>query len=285
MLRSRSALPVVDSFGFKIWAGPVKRQQASHMHTDVEVNFVFNGEVEYFMAGRLQTLPARRFGLLWAGVPHQLTRTAPKTRMAWITLPIGWVMKWDLGDALVPRLLRGELVAERNSRSADARGELDERLIEQWLADESVRDPTLRRATLAEIQGRVQRLAAAAAGSPHPPKQPIGADAVQRISAYLAAHYADDISLADIAEQVDLHPNYVMNVFKEACGIGVWEYVLRLRIGHAQRLLLTTDAKITQIAYDCGFNSAGRFYTAFGRVCGQTPKEYRRTHAGEMAGV
>jgi len=231
------------------------------------------------MAGRRQRLGARRFAMLWAGVPHQLVEMSADARFAWITLPIGWVMKWDLGDALIQRLLGGELVAEPDAQ----RGELDEALIRQWLADVPNGSAALRRAALTEIQGRVQRLAASAPRKAGPAATVGGADAVQRISGFIASHYSDDLTIADIAASVGLHPNYAMNAFKEACGMSLWEYVLRLRIGHAQRLLLTSDAKITQIAYDCGFNSASRFYAAFARVCGQSPKEYRRAHAGDVA--
>lgn len=73
-----------------------------------------------------------------------------------------------------------------------------------------------------------------------------------------------------------MHPNYLIPLFKRNCGMGLWEYVQRLRISHAQRLLLMSDAKILDVAYDSGFASASRFYECFNRLCGQTPKDYRR---------
>ena len=75
-----------------------------------------------------------------------------------------------------------------------------------------------------------------------------------------------------------MHPNYLMQLFKRNCGMGLWEYVQRLRISHAQRLLLMSDAKILDVAYDSGFASASRFYESFNRLCVQTPKDYRRRY-------
>jgi AraC family transcriptional regulator, melibiose operon regulatory protein len=74
---------------------------------------------------------------------------------------------------------------------------------------------------------------------------------------------------------VGLNPNYAMTVFREGCGLSLWEYVTRLRISHAQRLLLTTDWTMERVALDCGFGSSSRFFAAFRRICGMTPRQYR----------
>jgi transcriptional regulator GlxA family with amidase domain len=53
------------------------------------------------------------------------------------------------------------------------------------------------------------------------------------------------------------------------------DYLTRIRISMAQRLLVTTDLKISEVACQSGFNTVCRFYIAFRQLCGQTPRKYR----------
>jgi hypothetical protein len=64
-------------------------------------------------------------------------------------------------------------------------------------------------------------------------------------------------------------------VFKSVFGMSIVEYITRHRVSHAQRLLVLTEAGVLDIALEAGFGSASQFYTAFERLCGQTPSEYR----------
>jgi len=59
----------------------------------------------------------------------------------------------------------------------------------------------------------------------------------------------------------------------------VWEYLTRLRVSHAQRLLITTDLKVLDIAMESGFASVAPFYAAFAaHTPGLRPLDYRRQH-------
>jgi AraC-like DNA-binding protein len=53
--------------------------------------------------------------------------------------------------------------------------------------------------------------------------------------------------------------------------------VLRLRVNHAQRLLLSTTRTISSVALESGFGSSGRLYAAFAKLVGQTPSAYRKS--------
>ncbi len=57
----------------------------------------------------------------------------------------------------------------------------------------------------------------------------------------------------------------------------IGEYIAKLRISHAQKLLLTTKMSISEIAYLCGFNSAARFNVAFKQRTECTPYVYRNS--------
>jgi AraC-like DNA-binding protein len=54
------------------------------------------------------------------------------------------------------------------------------------------------------------------------------------------------------------------------------DYVIQYRIAQAQRLLLTTDDNILDIAMQTGFGSSSNFYVTFKKLCGQSPGAYRQ---------
>lgn len=58
------------------------------------------------------------------------------------------------------------------------------------------------------------------------------------------------------------------------------EYILQERISQAQRKLISTDSSISDICYECGFNSINRFNAAFKRINKCTPREYRKNFSG-----
>jgi len=64
-------------------------------------------------------------------------------------------------------------------------------------------------------------------------------------------------------------------MFKKATGLHFTEYVSRVRIEKARNLLLNPNLRISEIAYDVGFQSLTHFNRVFKRVIGQSPTEYR----------
>jgi AraC-like DNA-binding protein len=103
---------------------------------------------------------------------------------------------------------------------------------------------------------------------------------VEAIAAFIAQHYREAIAMPQIAAAAELHPKYAMTLFRRHCGMTVGEYLTQQRLSQAQRLLVTTDAKIVDIAYGSGFGSVSRFYAVFERTCGQSPRAYRLSLRG-----
>ncbi|MCU0718670.1 MAG: helix-turn-helix domain-containing protein [Pirellula sp.] len=59
-------------------------------------------------------------------------------------------------------------------------------------------------------------------------------------------------------------------------------FVVQHRLSHAQRLLVTTEDSILNIATESGFQSLSRFNEAFKEACGCSPREYRKLHRPKM---
>ena len=68
-----------------------------------------------------------------------------------------------------------------------------------------------------------------------------------------------------------------MKLFKESTGQSFNEYLVSYRMMIAQKRLGTTDDRIIDIAFDCGFSDAAYFATAFKKFCGMTPLQYRKS--------
>ena len=277
--RNNARLDTYYQMDIAAWKAIPGIMPVAHVHTDLEVNYLLRGALCYFMGGRFQVLEPGRLTVFWAGMPHRLVEVRDNPEYICMTLPLAWFLQWDIAEPFTQRLLRGELVQEPELSSPVAA--MDRARLELWAADLVQPSPEMRKSVSLEVESRFRRLAAQLEIAPASRPQPIRghtaqAKIIEEISRYISEHYRDIESIAEIAEAVGLHPNYAMQIFKQGCGLTLWEYVIRLRISHAQRLLMTTDFKIQRIADECGFYSLNRFYDAFRRVCGRTPSEFRK---------
>lgn len=81
-----------------------------------------------------------------------------------------------------------------------------------------------------------------------------------------------------IAQAVGLHPNYAMTLFRKTFATTMIEFLLRHRLSHAQRFLVTTDEPILNVGAAAGFQSLSRFNEFFRKTCGCPPRGYCKTH-------
>ncbi|MEZ4644970.1 MAG: response regulator [Chloroflexota bacterium] len=103
-------------------------------------------------------------------------------------------------------------------------------------------------------------------------------DAVQQALSYLQGNYRrGDISLQEVADEVNLSQSHLSAQFKTAVGMSYVKYLTLLRVNEAKRLLRTTDQSVTSIAEAVGYPNATNFYRHFQRRVGMTPAAYRET--------
>jgi transcriptional regulator GlxA family with amidase domain len=98
---------------------------------------------------------------------------------------------------------------------------------------------------------------------------------IQPVLAYAAAHLDEDVSLAALARQAGLSAFHLQRIFSAATGETPKQLTLRLRLGRAAVMLLTSDDSILDVALSCGFQSHEAFIRAFRRRFGMTPSAYR----------
>jgi AraC family transcriptional regulator, melibiose operon regulatory protein len=252
-------------------------------HNEVELNLLEAGWLTYLLGGRKVRLEAGRLGVFWAAIPHQVIGFARETRYFVATIPFAWFLQFKLPDSLMQPLLRGEVLSEPEP----GRTRSDSDLFARWEADLRQPSEEMRQIVMLEVEARLLRLAAvlapvrretAVVRRRHAALHDGGLNKVEQMACLIARRYTERLAVSDIARAVGLHPNYSMNLFKEAFGTTLIDYLTHHRISHAQRLLATTDMKIVEVALSSGFNSISRFNEAFRRSCGHSPREYRRQH-------
>lgn len=101
-------------------------------------------------------------------------------------------------------------------------------------------------------------------------------DVFNRIFLYIEDHLTEKLTVEEIAGQVYLSPTYLQFVFKDNFGIPLAEYVRSQKLKRALELLYNTEKRISDIAYDCGFEHESSFIRSFKREFGMTPGEARR---------
>lgn len=108
-------------------------------------------------------------------------------------------------------------------------------------------------------------------------RQPRPRDArLEELRRYLDSHFADPLTLASLAQQVCVTPEYLCRAFKEYTGKSVFDYLLNRRIQEAMILLRSGDDKVSNIAMECGFNDLSYFSRKFKATVGRSPAAYRQ---------
>ena len=105
---------------------------------------------------------------------------------------------------------------------------------------------------------------------------------VRRARAYIVGHQADPIDLNEVAKAMHVSTFYFCKMFKKATGLTFTEYLGRVRIERAKTQLLNPNRRVSEIAYDVGFQSLTHFNRLFRQVAGQSPTKFRLSKAAKQ---
>lgn len=101
----------------------------------------------------------------------------------------------------------------------------------------------------------------------------------KEIISYLHEHFAEKISLEQVAKNLYLSPFYISKVFKEEIGETPINYLIKIRLENAKDLLLNKkDLSIKEISSIVGYDDAYHFSKSFKKYYGLSPAEYKKTH-------
>ena len=98
---------------------------------------------------------------------------------------------------------------------------------------------------------------------------------VQKAREYIDKHKHEELSLAAVAAAAGASVFHFCKVFHKSTGLKFTDYVARVRVEEARTQLLNPNRRISEVAYDVGFQSLTQFNRTFKRVYGQSPSEFR----------
>jgi AraC-like DNA-binding protein/ligand-binding sensor protein len=101
--------------------------------------------------------------------------------------------------------------------------------------------------------------------------------AVTRAKQFIARNQDNAICLATVAKAVNTSTFYFCKLFKRATSLTFTDYLARVRIEKAKTLLLDRNRRLSEVAYDVGFQSLTHFNRVFRKIVGASPSSYRRS--------
>jgi AraC-like DNA-binding protein/ligand-binding sensor protein len=99
--------------------------------------------------------------------------------------------------------------------------------------------------------------------------------AIARARQFIYENQGEELSLGQVARAVNTSIFYFCKMFHKSTGLNFTDYVSRIRVEKATNLLLNRNLRVSEIAYEVGFQSLTHFNRVFKKIKGQSPTDYR----------
>lgn len=103
---------------------------------------------------------------------------------------------------------------------------------------------------------------------------------IQTCIQYLHQHFRENPPLPQTASIVSLSPNYFAHRFHEEMGLTYTEYLTKLKLEQAKKLLLSSSLSVTEVCFSSGFTSISNFMKVFKKDTGCSPRQYMQSRQG-----
>jgi AraC-like DNA-binding protein len=101
-------------------------------------------------------------------------------------------------------------------------------------------------------------------------------DIIDSALIYISEHYLSPVNLQSIAQALNTSPFHLSRMFSLRIGTRIDQHINELRINFADHLLECSEKSITQIAFECGFETLRTFNRVYKLMKGTTPREYKK---------
>ena len=98
---------------------------------------------------------------------------------------------------------------------------------------------------------------------------------MEKAKDYIRQNFQKDLTLDEVSKIVDISPYYFSKLFKQETGENFIEYLTKIRMKHAEKLLLDPSYSIKEICVMSGYGDPNYFSRIFKKYEGVTPSEYR----------
>lgn len=101
------------------------------------------------------------------------------------------------------------------------------------------------------------------------------APAIVRARDYIEDNHMEEMSLDEVAKAVNMSAFYFCKMFKKSTGMTFTDYLARVRVEKVKNLLLNPHKRISEAAFEAGFQSLSQFNRVFRKIAGEAPTAYR----------
>lgn len=231
-----------------------------HLHKDLEFILALSGEIQVLVNGRSETLRAGQLALVLSNQIHGFT-TPAHSRVLVVNFSVGYVGSFV-------RAVEGKA----GTRSVfDAGDKLCTWLAEVY-ADGQTPDALFVKATCYAVCAQYLRLV--------PLENCVNDNnsALHPLLRYVEQNYRENINMKTAAQAIGYNENYLSRYFHQAVRMNFRRYVNQYRVEYACQLLQQEDARLSDVALDCGFQNIRSFNRAFLECLGMTPSDFRKRH-------
>jgi AraC-like DNA-binding protein len=99
---------------------------------------------------------------------------------------------------------------------------------------------------------------------------------ITKAKEFIREHHTEDLSLPQVAQFAHANLFNFCRMFKRATGLNFTQFLSRVRIERSKNLLINPQLRVSEIAYEVGFQSLTHFNRVFQKLLGQSPTEYRQ---------
>ncbi|GAB5558928.1 MAG: hypothetical protein SynsKO_05750 [Synoicihabitans sp.] len=99
---------------------------------------------------------------------------------------------------------------------------------------------------------------------------------IARAREFIDENHAQEMSLDEVAKVVNMSAFYFCKMFKKATGMTFTDYLARVRVEKVKNLLLNPHKRISEAAFEAGFQSLSQFNRVFRKIAGEAPTAYRQ---------
>ncbi|MDQ0297932.1 ABC-type Fe3+-hydroxamate transport system substrate-binding protein [Salibacterium salarium] len=106
---------------------------------------------------------------------------------------------------------------------------------------------------------------------------------LETVKDYIDCHYDESLTIEQLARMVDISPKYFVDLFKKTYGISTMDYLTEVRINQAKNMMIRSNKKLRDIAYQVGFNDEFYFSRKFKKEVSMTPTVYIKSRRRKIA--
>lgn len=240
-----------------------------HLHREVELIYLQNGELPLTLGGQGLTLRAGQLCCIGEGALHQYGVWSERTRI----VKMKFLQDWLMASFLSPEEKEGCRTLYGQCFVVEAQPEVARIVGDMLQGGEARYREYYYLAKLMELTAWLLRHPQALCGQR--PCEPPGSRRADAMLRYIQQNLCQPLTLSSLAEHMGLSACYCSKLIKRSIGLSFVQYLGILRVNHARRLVAYTDDSVTAIAGQCGFSSIQTFNRVFRQQVGMSPRAYR----------